>query len=146
MVLVDDVTYDGYLDLIVTTMNGNVYLFETGGSFHPLRTWTAEVMRTHNPLSFVTQAHLYIQIRGTEPLVARDTHVGIFASKDSRLNRDIRGDKFSIRFSIVDNRKPLEGKGPGPYNVTAVLKVRSIIYSLSVHSSASLFLPERGYQ
>ena len=44
MVLVDDVTDDGYLDLIVTTMNGNVYLFETGGSYHPLRTWTAEVI------------------------------------------------------------------------------------------------------
>lgn len=43
MVLVDDVTNNGKLDFVVTTMNGNVLLFETEALFHPLRTWTAEV-------------------------------------------------------------------------------------------------------
>lgn len=44
MVLVDDLNDDGYLDIIITTMNGYIYMFETGAPFHPLNTWTSEVI------------------------------------------------------------------------------------------------------
>jgi len=43
MVLVDDLLDNGGLDLVVSTINGNVLLFETAGIYHPLRTWTAQV-------------------------------------------------------------------------------------------------------
>lgn len=44
MVLADDVNDDGYMDLVVTSLNGNVYLFETSGQYSPLRSWTSEVL------------------------------------------------------------------------------------------------------
>jgi hypothetical protein len=42
-VLVDDIDGDGALELLATTMNGNVYAFETGAPYHPLKTWTSQV-------------------------------------------------------------------------------------------------------
>lgn len=43
MVLADDLDGNGRMDLIVSTMNGNVYCFETPTPFHPLRTWPQQV-------------------------------------------------------------------------------------------------------
>ncbi|GMH39270.1 hypothetical protein BSKO_07168 [Bryopsis sp. KO-2023] len=120
MVLADDLDDDGNIDLVVTSLNGNVYMFETGGEYSPLRTWTSE-------------AH------GTSGLLARDRMVGIAADKASREKRDVRGDRVSITFEILDNRNPqkrvailaegLENRGEqrsttshGPYNVTVLLK------------------------
>lgn len=40
MVLADDLDGNGRLDLVLTTMNGNVYVFETPAEYHPLKTWT----------------------------------------------------------------------------------------------------------
>lgn len=118
MVLVDDVTLNGKLDLLVTTMNGNVFVFETAGAYHPLRTWTAEVMR----LATATIS-MGLQGRGAETMVCRDGRVGIFVSKESRESRDIRGDNFIVRFTIVDQRPQASDGRYGPYNVTIVLKV-----------------------
>ena len=39
--LFDDVTNDGYLDMIVGTVNGNVLLFETSVPYHALNTWNS---------------------------------------------------------------------------------------------------------
>ena len=43
MVLADDLNDDMKLDLVVSTMNGNVYMFETGADYHPMKTWTSQV-------------------------------------------------------------------------------------------------------
>ncbi len=43
MVLADDLNGDGRTDLVVTTMNGNVYAFQTPARHHPLASWTAQV-------------------------------------------------------------------------------------------------------
>ena len=37
--LFEDVTGDGYLDMVLGTVNGNVMLFETSVPHHPLNTW-----------------------------------------------------------------------------------------------------------
>jgi hypothetical protein len=42
-VLVDDLCGDGNLELLVSTMNGNVYVLQTQARYHPLKTWTAQV-------------------------------------------------------------------------------------------------------
>ncbi len=42
MVLADDLNGDGRTDLLVTTMNGNVYVFETPAKHHPLGSWTSQ--------------------------------------------------------------------------------------------------------
>lgn len=50
MVLADDLNGDGRTDLLVTTMNGNVYAFQTGAKHHPLASWTSQACPSpHNP-------------------------------------------------------------------------------------------------
>jgi hypothetical protein len=44
-VLADDLDNNGLLDLVVTTMNGNVYGFQTSATYHPLKAWTSQVRR-----------------------------------------------------------------------------------------------------
>ena len=39
MPLFDDVTGDGYMDMLVGTMNGELLLFETAVPYHPLNSW-----------------------------------------------------------------------------------------------------------
>jgi len=43
MVLVDDLNNDGKMDLVVSTMNGNVYVFGSPAPYHPLKSWTSQV-------------------------------------------------------------------------------------------------------
>jgi hypothetical protein len=42
-VLVDDLCGDGNLELLVSTMNGNVYMLQTRAPYHPLKTWSSQV-------------------------------------------------------------------------------------------------------
>lgn len=42
MVLADDLDNNGRMDLLVSTMNGHVYAFETPAEYHPLKTWTKQ--------------------------------------------------------------------------------------------------------
>ena len=60
MLSADDATSDDSLDLVVTTVNGNVDLFETGGS------WTAEVMCIHDFLSFTRRARTICTFRSKD--------------------------------------------------------------------------------
>ena len=49
MVLADDLDGNGHMDLVVSTMNGNVYAFETPSDYHPLKAWPQQVgMHTHS--------------------------------------------------------------------------------------------------
>ena len=41
MPLLDDVTGDGFLDLVVGTVNGQMLLLESSVTYHPLQAWTA---------------------------------------------------------------------------------------------------------
>lgn len=43
MVLTDDLDNNGRMDLLVSTMNGNVYAFETSSPYHPLKAWPQQV-------------------------------------------------------------------------------------------------------
>ena len=49
MVLADDLNADGKLDLLVSTMNGNVYVFSSPAPYHPLKAWTSQVRRCSPP-------------------------------------------------------------------------------------------------
>ncbi|GIL89184.1 hypothetical protein Vretimale_18615 [Volvox reticuliferus] len=108
-VLIDDIDGDGMLELLSTTMNGNVYAFETGAPYHPLKTWTSQVM-------------------GPNGQVARFDFAGIFATPSSRRARDVAGERLQVQFEVVDKRVAFKADGTllpggrGPYNVTVVLK------------------------
>eukprot|EP00668_Euglena_longa_P003228 GGOE01003776.1.p1 GENE.GGOE01003776.1~~GGOE01003776.1.p1 ORF type:complete len:951 (+),score=255.61 GGOE01003776.1:33-2885(+) len=86
MVLADDLSGNGYMDLVVTTMNGNVYLLNTETKFHPLKAWTS-------------------QSQGLNGFTAKEGYVGIMISPESRVHRDVVGDHFKVMFEIVDLRK-----------------------------------------
>ena len=112
MVLADDIDGNGQMDLIVSTMNGNVYCFETTAPYHPLKAWTS-------------------QAQAVNGFTARYNSQGIFASAASRAPRDVGGETLKVQFDLVDKRPPAlvppasAGDAPasarGPYNVTVKL-------------------------
>lgn len=48
MVLADDLDNNGHMDLLVSTMNGNVYALETSAVYHPMKAWTSVVRNAHS--------------------------------------------------------------------------------------------------
>merc|ERR1711871_739035 len=113
MTLADDVTGRGKMELIVSTMNGNIHLFETSTPYHPLRSWTSRE-------------------QGGNGFAARERYQGIFVSTDTRGYRDIHGKTFSLHFEIVDERF-LRGCArvrdvQCSYNVTVWLGRRKLLF------------------
>lgn len=104
MVLADNVDGGDDLDLIVTTMNGNVFCFSTPAQYHPLKSWSS-------------------QNQGRNVPAARLRREGIYALPSSRAFRDEGGESFWLQFSIVDEHRSPSGTTQGPYNVTATLLV-----------------------
>lgn len=105
MVLADNVDGGDDLDLIVTTMNGNVFCFSTPAQHHPMKAWSS-------------------QSQGRNVLAARQGREGIHVLPSSRAFRDEGGESFWLQFNIIDNhRSPSDTQGP--YNVTATLLVPS---------------------
>ena len=43
MVLADDLDGNGQLDLLMATMNGNLYAFQSAAPFHPDAAWPSQV-------------------------------------------------------------------------------------------------------
>lgn len=103
MVLADNVDGGDDLDLIVTTMNGNVFCFSTPAPHHPMKTWTS-------------------QTQGRSNVASRHNREGIFVLPSSRVLRDEEGDSFWLQFKILDQHRVPSGSH-GPYNVTVSLLV-----------------------
>nr|XP_043620532.1 protein DEFECTIVE IN EXINE FORMATION 1 [Erigeron canadensis] len=103
MVLADNVDGGDDLDLIVTTMNGNVFCFSTPAPHHPLKAW-----RSHN--------------QGRNNVAARVDREGVYVTPSSRAFRDEEGKNFWVEIEIVDKHRVPSGS-QGPYNVTTSLLV-----------------------
>ncbi|KAH7657080.1 Lambda-carrageenase protein [Dioscorea alata] len=103
MVLADNVDGGDDLDLIVTTMNGNVFCFSTPSPHHPLKEW-----RSPN--------------QGRNNAAFRFNREGIYVSHASRAFRDEEGKHFWVEIEIIDKYRFPSGF-QGPYNVTTTLLV-----------------------
>ncbi|EIE24136.1 integrin alpha N-terminal domain-containing protein [Coccomyxa subellipsoidea C-169] len=107
MVLADDMDGNGRMDLVLATMNGNVYCFETAASYHPLKAWPSQVLEHSG-------------------FVARYNWEGVYAVAASRAPRDVRGQTLAVRFQIIDKRprSTVGGRNAtgGPYNVAVRLQ------------------------
>ncbi|XP_022852209.1 protein DEFECTIVE IN EXINE FORMATION 1 isoform X2 [Olea europaea var. sylvestris] len=103
MVLADNVDGGDDLDLIVTTMNGNVFCFSTPSPHHPLKAW-----RSPN--------------QGRNNVAQRYGHEGIYVTPSSRTFRDEEGKSFWVELEIVDRYRFPSGS-QAPYNVTISLLV-----------------------
>ncbi|KAI3676307.1 hypothetical protein L1987_85913 [Smallanthus sonchifolius] len=103
MVLADNADGGDDLDLIVTTMNGNVFCFSTPAPYHPLKAW-----RSHN--------------QGRNNVAARVDREGVYVTPSSRTFRDEEGKHFWVEIEIVDRHRVPSGY-QAPYNVTTSLLV-----------------------
>ncbi|KAJ1292903.1 hypothetical protein BS78_01G026200 [Paspalum vaginatum] len=103
MVLADNVDGGDDLDLIVTTMNGNVFCFSTPSPHHPLKEWRSSNQGRNNA------AYQY-------------NRQGIYVKHGSRTFRDEEGKNFWVEFEIVDKYRVPYGN-QAPYNVTVTLLV-----------------------
>ncbi|CAN6992232.1 unnamed protein product [Brassica rapa subsp. trilocularis] len=103
MVLADNVDGGDDLDLIVSTMNGNVFCFSTPSPHHPLKAWRSTDQGRNN------KANRY----GRE---------GVFVTHSTRGFRDEEGKNFWAEIEIVDNYRYPSGSQT-PYNVTTTLLV-----------------------
>lgn len=103
MVLADNIDGGDDLDLIVTTMNGNVFCFSTPSPHHPLKAW-----RSHN--------------QGRNNVANRFNREGIHILPSSRTYRDEEGKSFWVEIEIVDKHRVPSGS-QRPYNVTTSLLV-----------------------
>ncbi|KAL5550133.1 hypothetical protein UlMin_000309 [Ulmus minor] len=103
MVLADNVDGGDDLDLIVTTMNGNVFCFSTPVRHHPLKAW-----RSAN--------------QGRNNVANRHNREGVYITHPSRAFRDEEGKNFWVEIEVVDNYRYPSGT-QGPYNVTTTLLV-----------------------
>ncbi|KAK9134122.1 hypothetical protein Scep_013650 [Stephania cephalantha] len=103
MVLADNVDGGDDLDLIVTTMNGNVFCFSTPAPHNPLKAW-----RSLN--------------QGRNNFASRYNREGIRVSHSSRTFRDEEGKNFWVEIEIIDRYRYPSGF-QAPYNVTTTLLV-----------------------
>ncbi|XWS55564.1 hypothetical protein CRYUN_Cryun09bG0011000 [Craigia yunnanensis] len=103
MVLADNVDGGDDLDLIVTTMNGNVFCFSTPAPHHPFKAW-----RSNN--------------QGRNNVANPYNREGVYVTHSSRAFRDEEGKSFWVEIEIVDKHRYPSGF-QAPYNVTTTLLV-----------------------
>ncbi|KAL8121507.1 hypothetical protein AgCh_018293 [Apium graveolens] len=103
MVLAENVDGGDDLDLIVTTMNGNVFCFSTPAPHHPLKGWRSTDQGRNN-------------------VANRFNREGIYLTPPSRAFRDEEGRNFWVEIEIVDKNRFPSGS-QAPYNVTTSVLV-----------------------
>ncbi|XP_042054451.1 protein DEFECTIVE IN EXINE FORMATION 1-like [Salvia splendens] len=103
MVLADNIDGGDDLDLIVATMNGNVFCFSTPSPHYPLKAWRSPNQGRNNA------AHQH-------------NRQGIYITPSSRAFRDEEGKHFWVEVEIVDRYRFPSGS-QAPYNVTISLLV-----------------------
>jgi len=99
-VVVDDVTGNGMMDVLVTADNV-VACVSTDTAYHPSNVWRNPLHERNVPTSE------YVQ--------------GVYFEEETRANTDVNGDTFYISFTIVDNRAPSARKN-AVYNVDVTLR------------------------
>eukprot|EP00656_Telonema_subtile_P012705 TRINITY_DN16409_c0_g1_i1.p1 TRINITY_DN16409_c0_g1~~TRINITY_DN16409_c0_g1_i1.p1 ORF type:complete len:775 (+),score=189.59 TRINITY_DN16409_c0_g1_i1:112-2436(+) len=108
MVLADDVTGDGKLDLVVGTIAGNLFVFGTSMPFDPSLTWASQ-----GQVSKMWQ--------------------GVKVQQSSRTHRDVLGRSFVVQFEIVD--RSTVGEGSRRYNVSISVGGTTVLSSKSFTST-----------
>ena len=87
-ILADDLTGNGRIDLLLSTMNGNLYCFETSTPFAPLRAWRAAGQGRNG----------FAQIERTQGIA-----IGGDAGRHEP--RAVSGATFTLEFTIHDARR-----------------------------------------
>ncbi len=109
MVLTDDLSSSGEMDLLVSTVRGNIYSVRTTSQYHTLKTRDS-LLPGLSETSYVT----------------RWNWAGIYASAGSRIPRDISGSNIQVRFTIMDKRA-----SSYPKEIDGKLEQKKISYKIS---------------
>jgi hypothetical protein len=109
MVLADDLTNNGLLDLVVTTLSGSIMAFSTDTPFHPLKQWGS-------------------RIKALNGGSASEGHLGVYIAQESRRPRDIRGDRFQLLVTIVDERQGKHRLFTPRYVITVLIGTRVVVF------------------
>ena len=99
MPLIEDLDNNGYMDILVTTMNGNAFALQTMVPYDPILTWTEQNQCSRNGQTW------------------RNQYQGIYVLPASRSFRDIVGATTPVQFEIIDVRATT-GTLPRAYTVT----------------------------
>lgn len=97
MVLADDLSGDGRVELVVSTMNGNVFAFAVDAPCHPMAAWPSQSRGAGNaapPLLMRTRLTL---AAGRNTLLTRFGYHGIYVQPHSRVFRDVLGAHVTIQ-------------------------------------------------
>jgi len=113
MVLADDITGNGKMDLVVTTKSGTIYVLSTDATYHPLKSWTSQGL-------------------GLNGFTVRDGYQAVYVTEASRGFRDIVGDQFYLQIHILDNRPKHKEE---PHYDVKVLMGQQVLLSKRYHSS-----------
>ena len=89
MIIADDVTGNGMMDLVVTTGFRFLYCLSTDTEYHPLNVWNSASHKRN--------------------VYTSSYHQGVYFLEEFREHRDISGTEFLIQIEIVDNRVNREG-------------------------------------
>jgi hypothetical protein len=81
--LIDDLDQNGYLDLLVTTMNGNTFAMQTMVPYESSLAWTEQNQCSRNGATW------------------RHGYHGIHVAQTSRIIRDVTGASVHLQFEIV---------------------------------------------
>jgi len=87
----DDLDNDGKMEIVVATLSGYVYCFETTSAYHPLKAWPSRVL---HPTGF-TARHEWAGVT-----LRRAPHQRV---ADLIL---VKGETFRLQYTIVDKRPP----------------------------------------
>jgi hypothetical protein len=84
-ILADDLQGNGRIDLLATTMNGNVFVFGTQANFHSMKAWRGP-------------AH------GRNVFISRSNYHGVYFTAEQRERSVLAGSAVAVEFVILDNR------------------------------------------
>jgi hypothetical protein len=110
-ILVDDVMGRGKMDLVVATMNGNVFCLATEAPFTPLKAWPSS---THALNGFT----------------AREDYLGVYIADETKQHIEVVGNDFQLIFTIIDARPSTvrtTDTEPVHYHVTLALGRKQIL-------------------
>ena len=122
MVLADDLTGNGRMDLLLSTMNGNLYCFETQTPYNPLRSWRS-------------------QNQGRNVWQQREGFMGVVieGAGGRHTPRRIAGAYFDLEFTIHDSRSAPSSRW---YRVEARLGRKLVLHNHTYHVSGSRWLAQ----
>lgn len=111
MPLVDDLSQDGFLDVIVGTVNGQVLALETEIPYHPLNTWSAFPKYrgngfTHGVSGISVPAHEKRMLRYADTF-RRHESGEVSSDEGAEVESDSRGNWLAVSFDIWDARGAL---------------------------------------